>query len=73
LPLSKGHCQQDKQQTDWEKILTNPTFNGGLIFYIYKELKKLDSRESKKKKKKKKKKKGPIKKLGTELKREFST
>ena len=32
--------------TDWEKIFTNPTSNRGLISNIYKELKKLDSRES---------------------------
>jgi hypothetical protein len=35
------------QPTDWEKIFTNPTSNRGLIFNIYKELKKLDSRETK--------------------------
>ena len=34
------------QPTDWEKIFTNPTFNRGLISNIYKELKKLDSRET---------------------------
>jgi hypothetical protein len=33
------------QPTDWEKIFTNPTSNRGLISNIYKELKKLDSRE----------------------------
>jgi hypothetical protein len=33
------------QPTDWEKIFTNPTSNRGLIFNIYKEVKKLDSRE----------------------------
>jgi hypothetical protein len=33
------------QPTDWEKILTNPKSDRGLIFNIYKELKKLDSRE----------------------------
>jgi hypothetical protein len=31
--------------TYWEKIFTNPTSYGGLISNIYKELKKLDSRE----------------------------
>jgi len=31
---------------DWENIFTNPTFDRGLISNIYKELKKLDSRES---------------------------
>jgi hypothetical protein len=30
---------------DWEKIFTNPTSNRGLTSNIYKELKKLDSRE----------------------------
>ena len=35
-----------RQPTDWEKIFTNPTSNRGLIFNIYKELKKLDSRET---------------------------
>jgi hypothetical protein len=34
------------QSTDWEKIFTNPKSNRGLIFNIYKELKKSDSRES---------------------------
>jgi hypothetical protein len=34
-----------QQLTDWEKIVTNPTSNKGLISNIYKELKKLDSRE----------------------------
>jgi hypothetical protein len=31
--------------TDWEKIFTNPTSDRGLISNIYKELKKLGSRE----------------------------
>jgi phage-related protein len=30
---------------DWEKTFTNSTSNGGLIFKIYKELKKLGCRE----------------------------
>jgi hypothetical protein len=34
------------QPTDWGKIFTNPTSSRGLISNIYKELKKLDSRES---------------------------
>ena len=34
------------QSTDWEKIFTNPTSDRGLIFNIYKEFKKLDSRET---------------------------
>ena len=33
------------QPTNWEKIFTNLTFDRGLISSIYKELKKLDSRE----------------------------
>jgi hypothetical protein len=33
------------QPRDWEKIFTNPTSNKGLISNIYKEYKKLDSRE----------------------------
>jgi hypothetical protein len=51
------------QPTDWEKIFTNPTSDRGLISNIYKELKKVDSREPNK----------PIKKWGTEPNREFST
>ena len=51
------------QPTDWEKIFTNPTSNRELIPNIYKELKKLDSREPN----------NPIKILGTELKKEFLT
>ena len=34
------------QLTDWEKIFTNPTSDRELISNIYKELKKLDSRET---------------------------
>jgi hypothetical protein len=33
------------QTTDWEKIFTNSTPDRGLMSNIYKELKKLDSRE----------------------------
>jgi hypothetical protein len=33
------------QHTNWEKIFTNPISNRGLRSKIYKELKKLDSRE----------------------------
>jgi hypothetical protein len=33
------------QTTDWEKIFTNPISDSGLISKIYKELKKLDSKE----------------------------
>ena len=46
--------------TDWEKIFTNPKSDRRLIFNIYKELKKLNSRNN------------PIKKWGTELNKEFS-
>jgi hypothetical protein len=43
---AKDTVNSTKQQpTDWEKIFTNPTFDRGLISNIYKELKKLDSRE----------------------------
>jgi hypothetical protein len=35
-----------RQPTDWEKIFTNPTSDRGLISNIYKELKKLDNRET---------------------------
>jgi hypothetical protein len=51
------------QPTDWEKILTNPTSDRGLISNIYKELKKLDFRESN----------NPIQEWGTALNKEFST
>ena len=34
------------QPTEWEKLFTNPTSDRGLISKVYKELKKLDSRES---------------------------
>jgi hypothetical protein len=34
-----------RQPTDREKIFTNPKSDRGLIFNIYEELKKLDSRE----------------------------
>ena len=36
-----------RQPTDWERIFTYPTSDRGLISNIYKELKKLDSRETK--------------------------
>ena len=51
------------EPTDWEKIFTNPTSDRGLISNIYKELNKLDSRETN----------DPIKKWGTKLNKEFST
>jgi hypothetical protein len=34
-----------RQPTDWEKIFTNPKSDKGLVFNIYQELKKVDSRE----------------------------
>jgi hypothetical protein len=34
------------QATVWEKIFTNPTYDRGLISDIYKEVKKLDSKQS---------------------------
>ena len=51
------------QPTDWDKIFTNPKSDRGLISNIYKELKKLDFRNSN----------NPIKKWGSELNKEFST
>ena len=45
------------QTTEWEKIFTNSTSDRGLISKVYKELKKLETRESN----------NPIKKWGTEL------
>jgi hypothetical protein len=61
---AKDTVNRTKQQpTDWEKIFTNSTSGRGLISNIYKENKKLDSRESN----------NPIKKWGTEINREFST
>jgi len=35
-----------RQPTDWENIFTNPTADRGLISKIYKELTKLDCRET---------------------------
>jgi hypothetical protein len=52
-----------RQPTDWERIFTNPTSERGLISNIYKELKKLDSRDPN----------NPIKKWRRELNRELST
>jgi hypothetical protein len=43
---AKDTVNRTKQHpTDWETIFTNPTSNRELIFNIYKELKKLNSRE----------------------------
>jgi hypothetical protein len=52
-----------RQPTDWEKTFTNSKSDRGLISNIYKELKKLDSREPN----------NHIKKWGRELNKEFST
>ena len=42
---TKDTVNRTKQQpTDWEKNLSNPTSNRGLLSNIYKALKKLDSR-----------------------------
>ena len=61
---AKDTVNRTKQQpADWEKIFTNPTSDRGLIFNIYKELKKLDCREPN----------NPIKKWGAELNKEFLT
>ena len=35
----------ERPRTNWEKIFTNPASDRGLISNIYKELKKLDSRQ----------------------------
>jgi hypothetical protein len=51
------------QPADWEKIFTNLISDREIMFDIYKELKKVDSRESK----------NPNKKWTTELNKEFST
>jgi hypothetical protein len=50
------------QWTDWGKIFTHPKSIRGLICKIYKELKKLESGKPN----------NPIKKLSTEISREFS-
>ena len=54
---AKDTVKRTKQQpTNWEKIFSNPTSNRGLISNIYKEPKKLDTREPN----------NPIKEWGTE-------
>ena len=61
---AKDTVKKTKQwPTDWERVFTNPTSDRRLVSNIYKELKKLDSRESN----------NPILKWGTELNKEFST
>jgi hypothetical protein len=65
--LSKAKDTVNKTKrppTDWESSFANPKSDRGLISNIYKELKKVDSRNSNKPIKKKK---------GTELNKEFST
>jgi hypothetical protein len=52
-----------QQPTDWEKIFTNPASDKMIISKIYKELKKLDSREPN----------NPIEKWDGELNKEFSS
>jgi hypothetical protein len=55
---TKDTVNRTKQQpTNWGNIFTNPTSHRGLISNIYKELKKLDSREPN----------NPTEKWGTEL------
>jgi hypothetical protein len=62
-PLTKDTVNKTKKpSTDWERIFTYPKSERGLISNIYKELKKEDSRNSN----------NPIKKWGSELKKEFS-
>jgi hypothetical protein len=44
---AKDTVNKTKRPTkDWARIFTNPKSGRGLIFNIYKELKKLDSRKS---------------------------
>ena len=63
LCKAKDTVKRTKHQpTDWERIFTNPKSDRRLISNIYKELKKVDPREPN----------NPIKKWGTELKKEFS-
>ena len=43
---AKDTVNKAKQQpTEWEKSFNNPTSDRGLIFNIYKELKKVDARK----------------------------
>ena len=60
---AKDIVKRTKQQpTNWEKFFTNTTSDRGLISKIYKELKKVDSREPN----------IPLKNCGAELHKEFS-
>jgi hypothetical protein len=52
----------ERPPTDWERIFTFPKSDRGLISNIYKDLKKMDSRNSN----------NPIKKWGSQLNKEFS-
>ena len=52
-----------RPSTDWERIFTNSKSDWGLIFNIYKELKKVDSRKSS----------NPIKKMGLRAKQRILT
>ena len=61
--MTKDIVKITKQQpTQWEKVFTNTTSDRGIISKVYKELKKLDTRESN----------NPIKKWGTKLNKTFS-
>jgi hypothetical protein len=55
--------KRERPPTDWERMFTNSKSDRGLISNIYKELKKLNSRNSN----------NPFKKWGTELNKEFTT
>jgi len=59
---AKYTVKTKRPPTDWERIFTYPNSDRGLIYNIYKELKKVDSRKSN----------NPIKKWGTELNKESS-
>ena len=66
----QGYCKAKdtvnktkRPPTDWERIFTNLKSDRELISNIYKELKKLNSKNTN----------NPIKKWGTELNKEFST
>ena len=70
LLLQKSFCKAKdivnkakRQPTEWKKIFTNLTSDRGLIYKIYKELKKLVIRRTN----------IPIKKWSTDLNRELST
>ena len=61
---AKDTVKRTKQQsTEWEKIFIQLISNRRVISKIYKELKKLDENKLN----------SPIKKIGTDLSREFST